>query len=77
MSHKYALSPYQLQESAFTRQHYEAVAAIIKKVRSTTTTPQANANAEVAINRIMEQLADYFKRDNPRFDVGFFINKCD
>lgn len=70
---RYAQSPYQLQEAAFTRQHYEAVAAILKKESQGATTREEKDT----IHRIASALADIFARDNSRFDRGFFMNKCE
>ena len=56
---------------AFTRQHYEAVARILKARRV-----NASGESELILNTIANDLADLFKDDNPRFDKGFFLNKC-
>ena len=51
-----------------TRKHFEAQAAIIKKHVATA---GRDFCYELAID-----LADYFERDNPRFDRGRFFKAC-
>jgi hypothetical protein len=63
-----------MASSAFSRQHYDQIAAIILKVRKSTS---HFTHPEIAINRIAEQLAQMFYDDNSRFDVGYFLNKTE
>lgn len=53
----------------FTKQHYEAIAEIIHS---------RTISWEVAeeIRYIAIDLADYFQRDNPRFNRGRFLAAC-
>ena len=55
----------------FTRQHYEAIAEIMK----------INSTKEVCATRLVildiaEELANYFAQDNPRFDRQKFLEAC-
>jgi hypothetical protein len=58
-----------LQE-AFTRQHYQAVANVIKKARHMHTSSDATA----ALNMVVTEMADMFAADNPNFRKDQFIN---
>lgn len=65
-----------LQE-AFTRQHYEAIAAVISKATDEVLDAERNSDdPQDAIERLANRLADIFAKDNPRFDKGFFLSKC-
>ena len=57
---------------AFTRQHYESIAKMIKEIASFMETRQQ----EEVLEDLVEKLAAYFKEDNPRFDKGRFIIAC-
>jgi hypothetical protein len=72
MTNMYALSPYSrpLHEAAFGRQHYEAIAKILKDAMG------HGSDSNEAVEDIANKFADLFARDNPRFDRGFFLNKC-
>ena len=47
----------------FTKQHYQAIAAILR-----------DANSDK--RQIAENLADYFSSDNPHFDKMRFLSAC-
>lgn len=47
-----------------TRKHFEAIAAII------------NSNADYQVQDVAEELASYFKSENPRFDRDRFMTAC-
>lgn len=57
---------------AFTRQHYEAIAKLIKAANDEMET---KAQGEI-IEELADKLAAYFAADNSRFDKGFFLSKC-
>ena len=57
---------------AFTRQHYEAIAKILRDYG----TGDDSLHPEEFVDKIANKLADFFKQDNPRFDKGFFLSKC-
>lgn len=56
----------------FTRQHYKAIAEIVKKNTART------GEIMVYIKRadVVCDLADYFAQDNPRFDRDRFLEAC-
>lgn len=54
---------------AFTRQHYEAMAIIIKKAHRAH--PSTDANA--ALNMVVDEMVKVFKADNPNFSPDQFI----
>lgn len=56
---------------AFSRQHYEAIAKVIKNQLVV-----ADENTVTAVENIANALANIFAQDNYRFDKGFFLNKC-
>ena len=56
---------------AFTRQHYEAIADVIRHEIE-----NAGPETEDALIRVAEKLATMFKNDNPRFDAGRFIARA-
>ena len=68
----------------FTRQHYKAIAEIIKE--NAVCVPIGESDHEKTDARVMGQkmagnwisqaLADYFAADNPRFDRTKFIEAC-
>jgi len=51
------------------QQHYEAIAAIIQEERIVYGYPQP-------CRRFATKLADYFAKDNPRFDREKFLEAC-
>lgn len=51
------------------KKHYEDFAKIIANAQRQNTTEQA-------LDHVAEDLADIFKRDNPRFDRIKFIDAC-
>lgn len=53
----------------FTRQHYIAIAKILKDVRM--------LNAADQREQIGDELADYFQRDNERFDRERFMEAAE
>lgn len=56
----------------FTRQHYKAVAEIIKKHSS-----EDNFSIKVIdVDVLTYHLADYFAKDNERFDREKFLEAC-
>jgi len=70
---RYAQSPYgSLNEAAFTRQHYEAIAKLISDIKK----EQRTSEASHTLSEVAKGLCDIFQRDNPRFDKGFFLAKC-
>lgn len=58
---------------AFTRQHYEALAKLIKELGDAMVETSAQ---DKQLEAFAEKLAELFKQDNPRFDKGFFLSKC-
>ena len=58
---------------AFTRQHYELLAKLIKELGDGLVETKAQDDQ---LEAFAEKLADLFKQDNPRFDKGFFLAKC-
>ena len=56
----------------FTRQHYKAIAAIIRPHLLVSKIREDGAQvADIAL-----ELADYFAQDNPRFDRERFLEAC-
>ena len=47
----------------FTRQHYEAIAAILRN-----NVPVQGEAVDIAFADLVNDLADFFEADNPRFD---------
>lgn len=58
--------PRELDEAAFSRQHYQAIADILKK------SAKGRTGETEIIQEIGEKLADLFVQDNPRFDAPKF-----
>lgn len=52
----------------FTRQHYKAIAGIIESNRGD--------GVEHTLDQVASELADYFAKDNPRFDHNKFMDAC-
>ena len=57
---------------AFTRQHYKAIAEIIKTREDL---PYGSVYRQ-ATSDIANDLSDYFASDNKRFDRGRFLSAC-
>lgn len=49
-----------------TRKHYKEIAGIIRDIRHWSPT----------LNDVIEQLANYFAKDNPRFNKAKFLKAC-
>lgn len=58
---------------AFTRQHYKAIAEVIKRHCDLQTIDDAT---DETILDIVSDLSDYFASDNERFDRGRFMKAC-
>ena len=56
----------------FTRQHYKAIAEIIK----TGTYEDRSSYKVIDIELLTGNLADYFAQDKPRFDRQKFLDAC-
>lgn len=54
-----------------TKQHYEAIAQIIRQNK-----PAPNEHGHYIITHIAEELADFFRRDNNRFNETKFLVAC-
>lgn len=54
----------------FTRQHYKAIAGMIKK--------HSESNNSIWLHKIglITDLTEMFKKDNPRFSTDKFIDAC-
>lgn len=59
---------------AFTRQHYEMIAGELKWALDQSR--RLNSDPEAVVESLAKSLADIFKKDNPRFDMGFFLTRC-
>ena len=57
-----------------TKQHYEAIAEIVKESWDYDSCGQTMSR--VCYNRISKRLADYFTRDNLRFNRQKFLDAC-
>lgn len=60
----------------FTRQHYRAIAEIIKKEYTRFDNICKDDEGKLAIQSIARSLADYFVDNNPRFDRQKFLAAC-
>lgn len=60
----------------FIRQHYEAIAEIIKSRIEYVSVFTDHTMAKGTCNGIATELADYFAKDNPRFDRDKFLEAC-
>lgn len=58
-----------------TRQHYKAIAEMIRKQYKNESTSVA-VYARPAVIEIARELADYFASDNPLFDRNKFMAAC-
>lgn len=54
---------------AFTKQHYQALAGVIKKARQMHT----SSDADAALNMVVGELAQMFAKDNPNFRPDQFV----
>ena len=53
-----------------TKKHFEAIARIINDVRD------ENFRGEAATEEIANRLGEFFKSENPRFDLDRFLTAC-
>lgn len=61
----------------FTRQHYKAIAEIIKEQQKEASKACGMGfSFTCKIGRLAIELADYFAKDNPRFDRERFLAAC-
>ena len=60
----------------FTRQHYKAIAAIIKTQPTYETTKGYPGSYHNCTGDIAEKLADYFAQNNSRFNKEKFLDAC-
>lgn len=60
----------------FTRQHYKAIAEIVKGQKELADVFAHKQFATQRISDIAKGLADYFAKDNPRFDRDRFLEAC-
>lgn len=61
----------------FTRQHYKAIAEIIKsEYTAFDGTGEDDSEGKDATIKIARKLADYFEPENPRFDRNKFMTAC-
>jgi len=57
-----------------TKQHHKAIAEIIKEEIDHW---EKNApRVQIALTEVSHNLADYFEKDNPRFDYNKFMIAC-
>jgi stalled ribosome rescue protein Dom34 len=54
----------------FTKQHYKAIAEIVKRRVDTST------SCLISPAMLSKELADYFAKDNPNFDRDKFLAAC-
>lgn len=60
-----------------SKKHYEAIAVIIEKYKSGVSGPVVSADVfQIFADNLCQDLADYFKQDNPRFDRERFLKAC-
>lgn len=63
----------------FTRQHYKVIAEIVKEavgLDGTETDAWIVEHARQCGHQFTDRLADYFAKDNPRFDRAKFLAAC-
>lgn len=60
----------------FTKQHYEAIAKIIKQEIEWSESYQTEGVRTNTCKHIALDLAQYFESDNPRFDRKRFLEAC-
>lgn len=78
--HKQRKMAEQIME-AFTRQHFEAIANIIKdndwsKLGQTSQSDERAQAAHQVLRNVADDLADLFKQDNAQFDKARFMKAC-
>lgn len=61
----------QMDEAAFSRQHYQAIADILKNALA----GEETGPVVKAIGDITDNLIELFKKDNPRFDADKFSGR--
>lgn len=54
-----------------TRKHFEAIAALLAEVRK-----DYPAQGAIIPDAVSSRLADYFEKENPRFDRAKFLTAC-
>jgi hypothetical protein len=59
-----------------SRKHYEEIAAIIRKRTATITWNCLDGGEMEQVRQIAEDLAEYFRDDNPRFRRALFMGAC-
>jgi len=61
----------------FSRQHYEAIAEVLKDVKekSMNDTAQGNAHLQV-IHTTIREMGEMFSKDNPNFKRAPFLTAC-
>lgn len=59
-----------------SRTHYREVAEIIKRQRELAPPTQAGYAVAGVLANVASELADFFKRDNSRFDRAKFMEAC-
>jgi len=64
------------EQTMFTRQHYKAIAEIVKEERTGYEARHQPSAYVAACNAIAESLMYYFAADNPRFDRDQFLIAC-
>jgi len=64
----------------FTKQHYKAIANIIKEAKEDYRVCQdsfgCGTPSELVLSMIEARLSDYFAKDNPCFDAYKFFEAC-
>lgn len=59
----------------FTKQHYQAIANIIKGLTSNANVAWGG-HGSIDKDYLVKALADYFEKDNPNFDRELFFKAC-
>jgi len=59
----------------FTKQHYQAIANIIKGLTSNANVAWGG-HGSIDKDYLVKALADYFEKDNPNFDRELFFKVC-
>jgi len=63
-----------LEESSFSRQHYEAVAKLLDSIVPNNL--EGSNGAQDVWDKVYEGMVEIFKKDNPRFDETRFAKAC-
>ena len=58
-----------------SKRDYQAIAAILYRVKTQET--DQGSEARSVVHMIVDELADYFPANNPRFNRGRFIEACE